>query len=62
MVLDSKSSVTIPLELGIWLVCTAIALATYFGKTDIGAIGILMWIVFIGGIIFFILKIFNELF
>jgi hypothetical protein len=55
------SAVSIPLELGIWLFCTAVALLTYFSKVDIGAVGIIMWIVFIGGVVFFILKILSEL-
>jgi hypothetical protein len=55
MVFDNRGGIAIPLELGVWLVCTIIAIGSYLGKFDIGLpLGIITWGVFIFGIIFLI--------
>lgn len=46
----------------IFLSCLAIAVFGHFTEIDFGIIGILAWIVVLGGVGYFILGIINELF
>jgi hypothetical protein len=56
MVLDNRQNVMFSFEVVVWLVCTAISLLTYYYKIDIGIVGIITWVVFLGGILYCILK------
>jgi NADH:ubiquinone oxidoreductase subunit 6 (subunit J) len=61
MVFDSKPNALFSFASVVWLVCTGISIASYYYKIDIGKIGIITWIVFIGGIIYCILKAIDNL-
>jgi len=50
--IKNENNLTITFPLGVWVVCTAIAVATYYIKIDIGFWpGFFTWGVFVGGIV-----------
>jgi NADH:ubiquinone oxidoreductase subunit 6 (subunit J) len=61
MVLDNKPNVLLSFEVVVWIVCTALSIGTYYYKVDIGFVGIITWLVFIGGIAYCILKAIDNL-
>ncbi|GAA5262725.1 hypothetical protein [Methanocalculus sp. MC3] len=46
----------IPFELGVWGFCAIISIVSYLAKVDIGIIGAISWLVFLGGIGYCIIK------
>ena len=56
MVFDHKPNVALSFPAVVWLFCAIISIITYLGKVDIKEIGLITWLVFLGGIIYCVLS------
>lgn len=56
MVLNNTNNAAIPFELGVWGFCAIAAIGSYLVEADIGICGVIVWLVFLGGIGYCILK------
>lgn len=54
--INNTNNAIIPFELGVWGFCAIIASVSYLAKVDIGIIGVICWLVFLGGVGYCILK------
>jgi len=57
------SSVSIPLatEAVIWIACTIAAFASWKAGVDLGLAGLLLWLVFLGGVAYALVKFLEQI-
>jgi len=62
--MDGKKQVVIRFLIIItWIICSSVSLGSFLAQIDIGfLLGFVVWVVFFGGIIYFILWFIKELF
>jgi len=61
-VVHTENKIIIPFGLGVWIISLILIIISYFSKLDFGVVGIIAWIIFLLGSIYFIVKILSELF
>ncbi len=54
--INNTNNAKIPFELGVWGFCAIILSVSYLAKVDFGIIGVISWLVFLGGIGYCLLK------
>ena len=61
-IVHNENNIIIPFALGVWVISLIVIISGHLSKMDFGVIGIIAWILFIIGIIYFVLWVLAQIF